>query len=239
MSNSRTDLTRLAVVYLRQSAPGQVRDHVVATQEQYRLREIPERLGFSDGQILVVDDDLGVSGQTISGRRGMLRVLELLEQGKVACVVVRDITGSAEPNGTRPRPDRSGLRRRRREHRHAREDYDPTNSSDQLFLGFQRAPGRVDRANIVATPGGHRQRSGARVSDQWCVPTRLREDHRFFTAGTRVRHTSGHDSPRRPRANRPHPTEGTRFGGVLAVVRFPSGSIASSYPRSASRSGAT
>jgi Resolvase, N terminal domain len=85
------DTTKWALVYLRQSSPGQVRDHVLATQEQYRLREIPERLGFSPDRILVVDDDLGVSGHTIAGRKGMLRVLELLERSEAACVVVRDV----------------------------------------------------------------------------------------------------------------------------------------------------
>lgn len=79
------------LMYLRQSSPGQVRDHVVATQEQYRLREIAETLGFPVDRVPIVDEDLGISGQTIVGRKGMLKVLDLLEREEVACVVVRDI----------------------------------------------------------------------------------------------------------------------------------------------------
>src|SRR5262245_55959256 len=74
------DTSKVALVYLRQSSPGQVRDNVVATEEQYRLREIPARYGFCSDKILVVDDDLGVSGVTIAGRKGMLRVLDMLER---------------------------------------------------------------------------------------------------------------------------------------------------------------
>src|SRR5688572_13545711 len=68
------DLNKLAVVYLRQSTPGQVRENVTATEEQYRLREIPEAAGFTSDHILVEDRDLGLSGATIAGRKGMLHV---------------------------------------------------------------------------------------------------------------------------------------------------------------------
>src|SRR5262245_1323633 len=85
------DTSKFAVVYLRQSSVGQVRDNVVATQEQYRLREIPERYGFAADKIVPVDEDLGVSGRTIAGRKGMLRVLDMLERQEASCVVVRDV----------------------------------------------------------------------------------------------------------------------------------------------------
>ncbi len=144
------DLGKLAIVYLRQSTPGQVRDHTIATAEQYRLREIPERLGFPPERIVVVDEDLGVSGQTIAGRTGMLRVLELLAQGRVACVVVRDI-------GRLTRDEFNadiGLIARECYRAGARivtpeKVYDPADPSDQLLLGFQGLLAGWDRAQLV------------------------------------------------------------------------------------------
>src|SRR5712692_1912112 len=144
------DTTKLAIVYLRQSTPGQVRDNGVATQEQYRLREIPTALGFPDERVLVVDDDLGVSGQTIAGRKGMLRVIDLLEQGAAACVVVRDVSRLTRDEFNTD----IGLIARQCYQSGARivtpdKVYDPADPSDQLMLGFQGLLAGWDRANIV------------------------------------------------------------------------------------------
>jgi DNA invertase Pin-like site-specific DNA recombinase len=157
------DTSKLAVVYLRQSSPGQVRDHVIATQEQYRLREIPEKLGFAPGQILVIDDDLGVSGQTIAGRKGMLRVLELLEKGEAACVVVRDVSRLSRDEFNTD----MGLIARQCFLSGAvivtpEKTYDPADSSDQLLLGLQGLIAGWDRANIVRRLNHHRRAKQAK-----------------------------------------------------------------------------
>src|SRR5205085_9955266 len=55
------DLAKLAIVYPRQSTPGQVQDNVESTREQYRLREPATARGFADARILIVDQDLGVT----------------------------------------------------------------------------------------------------------------------------------------------------------------------------------
>src|SRR5437867_7165274 len=163
MTAPALDLTKLAVVYLRQSTPGPVRDHVVATAEQYRLREIPERLGFPADRILIIDDDLGVSGQTIAGRKGMLRVLELLERGQAACVVVRDISRLSRDEFNAD----IGLIARECYRSGAviitpEKTYDPADPSDQLFLGFQGLIAGWDRANIVRRLEHHRRAKQAR-----------------------------------------------------------------------------
>src|SRR3989304_4034401 len=157
------DTGKLAVVYLRQSTPGQLRDNVVATEEQYRLREIPANFGFTEERILVVDEDLGVSGQTIAGRKGMLRVLDLLEQGQVSCVVVRDI-------GRLTRDEFNadiGLIARQCYQSGALivtpdKIYDPADPSDQLMLGLQGLLAGWDRANIVRRLEDHRRAKQAR-----------------------------------------------------------------------------
>ena len=68
-------LDRIAIVYVRQSSAKQVTENRESTEMQYRLRERAEALGWSASCILVIDDDLGLSGQTISGRLGFQRLL--------------------------------------------------------------------------------------------------------------------------------------------------------------------
>lgn len=66
---------RLAVVYVRQSSAHQVQRHQESTQLQYGLVAHAERLGWPQERILVIDDDLGVSGASTEGRFGFQRLL--------------------------------------------------------------------------------------------------------------------------------------------------------------------
>ena len=61
-------LQRLAVVYLRQSTPAQVRLNVRSTERQYAIAEEAARLGWESERIVVVDGDLGVSGRDTHAR---------------------------------------------------------------------------------------------------------------------------------------------------------------------------
>jgi len=56
-------LQRVAVVYLRQSSPRQVRENFRSTERQYALAEEAARLGWEFERIAVVDGDLGISGR--------------------------------------------------------------------------------------------------------------------------------------------------------------------------------
>ena len=53
----------MAVVYLRQSSPRQVRENFRSTERQYALAEEAARLGWEAERIVVVDGDLGISGR--------------------------------------------------------------------------------------------------------------------------------------------------------------------------------
>lgn len=66
---------RLAVVYVRQSSLHQVQQNQESTQLQYGLVHTAERLGWPRERILVIDDDLGVSGASSEGRSGFQRLL--------------------------------------------------------------------------------------------------------------------------------------------------------------------
>ena len=56
-------------------APEQVSENRESTEMQYRLRERAEALGWPPARVLVIDDDLGQSGQSIAGRPGFQRLL--------------------------------------------------------------------------------------------------------------------------------------------------------------------
>jgi DNA invertase Pin-like site-specific DNA recombinase len=62
-------LARAAYVYLRQSSPAQVEHNRESTQRQYALVSKATSLGWPSQQIIVIDEDLGVSGSGIVERK--------------------------------------------------------------------------------------------------------------------------------------------------------------------------
>ncbi len=61
-------LQRPAYIYLRQSTPGQVRNHQQSTERQYALKDQALALGWPPDRIYLLDRDLGVSGARFSHR---------------------------------------------------------------------------------------------------------------------------------------------------------------------------
>lgn len=68
-------LDRLAVVYVRQSTFQQVARHHESTLLQYSLADRVEALGWPSARILVIDDDLGLTGSSAEGRLGFQRLV--------------------------------------------------------------------------------------------------------------------------------------------------------------------
>lgn len=85
-------LGKLAVVYIRQSSAEQVRQHTGSTEDQRGLADLPARWGWSGTRIRLIDDDLGLSGTSAEHRTGFLEMLELMDQGAVGMVLVRDVS---------------------------------------------------------------------------------------------------------------------------------------------------
>jgi DNA invertase Pin-like site-specific DNA recombinase len=79
---------RLAVVYLRQSTPAQVRVNVRSTERQYALADEAARLGWGPEQIVVIDGDLGVSGRfsDTRARAGYQQLVARVCVGEVGAV---------------------------------------------------------------------------------------------------------------------------------------------------------
>jgi DNA invertase Pin-like site-specific DNA recombinase len=80
-------LERLAVVYVRQSSVRQVRENIESTQLQYSLVDRARACGWPEQRIEVIDDDLGISGQSLEGRAGFQRLLAEISLGHVGIVL--------------------------------------------------------------------------------------------------------------------------------------------------------
>ena len=77
-------LKRTALVYVRQSTPGQVRGHMESQRRQYALADVARELGFS--RVETIDDDLGISGSGFAERPGFQRLLTTVGSGAAGAV---------------------------------------------------------------------------------------------------------------------------------------------------------
>jgi DNA invertase Pin-like site-specific DNA recombinase len=85
---SSSHLERMAIVYLRQSSPRQVRENFRSTERQYALAEEAARLGWEAERIVVVDGDLGISGRVSDtrARQGHNQLVARVCLGEVGAV---------------------------------------------------------------------------------------------------------------------------------------------------------
>lgn len=83
---SRSHLERLAVVYVRQSTPAQVRYHTESSTRQYALVEAAVRLGWEASKTRVIDADLGLSGRSASARTGFQELVSRVCLGEVGAI---------------------------------------------------------------------------------------------------------------------------------------------------------
>ncbi|MBV8139294.1 MAG: recombinase family protein, partial [Deltaproteobacteria bacterium] len=91
-------LNRAAYVYLRQSTPAQVEHNRESTQRQYALAVRATALGWSRQQVVIIDDDLGVSGSGIDQRSGFARLTAEVALGHVGIVLGLEVSRLARNN---------------------------------------------------------------------------------------------------------------------------------------------
>jgi DNA invertase Pin-like site-specific DNA recombinase len=91
---------RSAVVYVRQSTPGQVDHHRESTARQYALAERAGELGWAPEQVHVIDDDLGISGSVVSlaKRSGFAHLTTEVALGHVGIVLGLEVSRLARSN---------------------------------------------------------------------------------------------------------------------------------------------
>ncbi len=79
-------LSRLAIVYVRQSSPGQVRNHRESTERQYALEQRAREFGWPEGRVETIDGDLGMSGAVAGRRRGFDQLCRQIAVSDVGAV---------------------------------------------------------------------------------------------------------------------------------------------------------
>jgi excisionase family DNA binding protein len=142
MSKIQKDhLDRAAVVYVRQSTPGQVEHNLESQRRQYGLAERAKTLGWRD--IRVIDEDLGRSGSGCVERRGFETLLSEVCQGRVGAVFAIEASRLARNGHDWHRllefcqivdtliVDHDGV-------------YDPKHPNDRLILGLKGTMSEVE-----------------------------------------------------------------------------------------------
>lgn len=76
-----------ALLYVRQSTNQQLRDHRESTARQYALSDRLKALGWPNGRIVVIDDDLGISASGNERRAGFQRLLSEITAERVGIVI--------------------------------------------------------------------------------------------------------------------------------------------------------
>jgi DNA invertase Pin-like site-specific DNA recombinase len=161
-------LRRHAYLYVRQSSLQQVQDHRESTARQYDLKRRAQGLGWPTEQIVVIDEDLGLSGASASDRSGFQRLVAEVGLGRVGLVMGLEVSRLARNSSDWHRLleicalaetlilDEDGV-------------YDPSHFNDRLLLGLKgtmsEAELHVLRARLL---GG--QLNKARRGELWMRP---------------------------------------------------------------------
>jgi DNA invertase Pin-like site-specific DNA recombinase len=91
-------LARAAIVYLRQSSTAQVEHNRESTDRQYALVNRARDLGWAAAKVIVIDEDLGVSGASGVARSGFARLTAEVALGHVGLVLGLEVSRLARNN---------------------------------------------------------------------------------------------------------------------------------------------
>lgn len=89
---SAAHLKRPAVVYLRQSSERQVKEHAASAEAQLEMAGVARQCGWSDENIVIIDQDLGITGTDVAEREGFKWMREQIFRGKVGTVLCLEIS---------------------------------------------------------------------------------------------------------------------------------------------------
>jgi DNA invertase Pin-like site-specific DNA recombinase len=89
---------RAAYVYIRQSTPGQVEHNRESTARQYGLADKACQLGWPKEQVVIIDEDLGLSGSSTDKRSGFARLTSEVALAHVGIVLGLEVSRLARNN---------------------------------------------------------------------------------------------------------------------------------------------
>ncbi len=91
-------LRRMVYLYIRQSSMRQVTVNRESTDRQYALKNRALALGWRSDQIVVIDDDLGLSGTSTQQRKGFQNLVAEVGLGHVGLVMGLEVSRLARNN---------------------------------------------------------------------------------------------------------------------------------------------
>src|SRR4029453_8530356 len=91
-------LLRLAIVYLRQSSAAQVEHNRESTHRQYALAAKARDLGWPEDRVVVIDEDLGLSGSGTVARSGFARLTTEVALARVGLLLGLEVSRLARNN---------------------------------------------------------------------------------------------------------------------------------------------
>src|SRR6202521_3518769 len=89
---------RAAFVYIRQSTPSQVEHNRESTARQYALADRACQLGWPREEVVIIDEDLGLSGSTVDKRSGFARLTSEVALAHVGIVLGLEVSRLARNN---------------------------------------------------------------------------------------------------------------------------------------------
>jgi DNA invertase Pin-like site-specific DNA recombinase len=95
---SPAHLRRDAYIYVRQSTLAQTMHHTESLHRQYDLSGRAGALGWARDQIVVIDDDLGRSGSSTTGRRGFAELVADVGLGRAGIILSLEVSRLARNN---------------------------------------------------------------------------------------------------------------------------------------------
>jgi DNA invertase Pin-like site-specific DNA recombinase len=84
---SNEHLSRKAYIYVRQSTYYQVENHVESKMRQYHFVQTARDLGWSESNIVIIDEDQGKSGAVADARSGFARLVAAVGRSEVGIVM--------------------------------------------------------------------------------------------------------------------------------------------------------
>jgi DNA invertase Pin-like site-specific DNA recombinase len=162
-----THLSRLAYLYIRQSSLHQVQENRESTARQYDLTRRAQALGWASDRIVVIDEDLGVSGASTE-RRGFQRLVADVGLGRVGIVMGLEVSRLARNSTDWHRLleicaladalilDEDGI-------------YDPSHFNDRLLLGLKGTMSEAELHLLKARLHGG-MLNKARRGELWMCP---------------------------------------------------------------------
>jgi DNA invertase Pin-like site-specific DNA recombinase len=85
-------LRRRAVIYVRQSSPGQVINNQESTRLQYALKRRAVERGWHERDTIVIDRDLGITASSAADRPGFQELVAMVSLGHIGIVFAFDVT---------------------------------------------------------------------------------------------------------------------------------------------------